>query len=419
MKLNNINSPTNKISNLQQKDKQTTGKCSHFSGKSQQDLIGSLNLLATLNRPAINKQYSTIIDREADLPNCLESRPLNHISELSPENMLLVHVSNYFPENGIIRCAKTFGIQEDGTSKTRSTVHFSINNISPELTGDPNWKDKKYAILIPADKLFENGGSEDFLGGCLDDLMHSGDVEIPNGSTIIKYNAEIPDEKLKISYPFQGREIILIETSNPNMEVNVNDITKKLGYTPIETNSYTEDRIKSWSDFCDQYNLLPCCHSISPWGKAEHMIDMIFELQYTVEDSWLFELSDSFYESLNSRFHFGANYFTQEDNTHYFNFKDVFLSEIEVIKEQMPSGKKLSYDIDKLAKIIEKSQTPSEACELIKKELKLTSVKKQETIDEIQSDFSYPLIILSRAMDMFLLSKESKELAKGRYNVLL
>ena len=116
-------------------------------------LLDSLDGLAASNFSLVKKNITQPIDDSVELFADVSKKTLNDdLSDISVDNMVFVHMTDYMPKEGKILCARTFEKLEDGTSLPRSTVHFTVNNISPVLQGDPEWGDKKIGIIIPSKK---------------------------------------------------------------------------------------------------------------------------------------------------------------------------------------------------------------------------------------------------------------------------
>lgn len=108
----------------------------------------------------------------------------------SIDDLVLVHVTDYIPEGGIIHSPKDAGVkfkeEYDGIQydlpSQRRTVHFTMNGdiTGVEHTGG-SWNNKKYAIIIPLNKI----NKEDFVGGLTVDFYSKDSVQIPKGAYIL------------------------------------------------------------------------------------------------------------------------------------------------------------------------------------------------------------------------------------------
>ncbi|MBR1617064.1 hypothetical protein IJ670_02825 [bacterium] len=357
-------------------------------------LTETLSALATSNSALVKKTLiPQLVDETIELLNSYTRKPLNQdLSNLSPKNMVLVHMSDYYPQEGKILCARSFGKTPDGLSKPRTSIHFTVNNISSELFGDPIWAEKKFGIILPADKIFQQNDNTRLLGGVPNDFMIHGDVAIPHGSFIVKYNAGIPEGKLQIAESTKFDGIRIIETSNEDMNTVIPAIIKKMGYSTIETNSYSTEKMKNWKSFLDKYGLSLDIHASSPWGRAEGLIDYIGFLK-AGEDSWKYSISSDFFEAMMKKCNFiNTSYFNKNGEKYDFDYKKCFLDAIKQIKQELPK-EKISYDIDKLSEIIRESETPSLAMNKIKSILKLIPMRSDADLSETPSIFTFTTAI--------------------------
>ncbi len=361
-------------------------------------LTNALDGLAASNSALIKKSsIPELVDETIELLNGCTKKPLNQdLSNLSPKNMVLVHMTDFYPQDGKILCSRSFGITPDGLSKPRTSVHFTVNNISPELFGDPSWADKKFGIIMPSDRIFQQSNNAKLLGGVPDDFMLSGDVKIPSGSFIVKHNPDIPQGKLKVTNLVNSDGITIIETSNENMNETIPAIIKKLGFSTIETDSYNAAKTKNWQEFLNKHGLNLCFHQSSPWGRAEGLIDWIAALG-AQKNSWQYSVNEKMYQGL-MQFNLPDKYFAKNGNGYNFDYQTCFLDMIEQIKQEFPK-EKISYDIDKLSKIIRESKNPSIAMDKIKSSLKLTSLMAYDDLLQTESQFTFMQIL-----DKFILT---------------
>lgn len=95
---------------------------------------------------------------------------------LEAKDLVAVHLTNTFPEDGVIHPTNYYD-----PKILRFTTHFSINAVAPEIWTGWNWKQKKYAILIPFDKL--QGRILTFNPA---DTFVLEDINLPDGTVILK-----------------------------------------------------------------------------------------------------------------------------------------------------------------------------------------------------------------------------------------
>ena len=96
--------------------------------------------------------------------------------------MVAVHLTNYFPENGVIRTsgdAKRIQVGSEFVYAPRETLHFSLNGgVGGHLSGD--WSGCKYAILIPLELIFDR-----IYSLASEDTYILGNLTLPKSSEII------------------------------------------------------------------------------------------------------------------------------------------------------------------------------------------------------------------------------------------
>ena len=335
------------------------------------------------------------------LPNAIK-QPELLLDNITPESLVLVHMTDYFPTNGIISSVKQALKDENGIAPCRSTVHFALNKSVSEHTFGNNWNTMKYAILMPFKSTIEKTPPKNIIGGITDDFFFMNEVKLPEGSVILKFNDKIPTGKLKISQATDNGQILkgisLVETSNPQTGEVANLLTEKMGYTSynnlfkkaldiddetfkfITTDYYklskdqqekhlnlsmdigpkiqefTQKLSDSWKTFTQSRNYINGIHAHSPWGRSEHIIQAINLLKTSGNNSWQ-----------------GKDYTGMA-----VNYKEEFIKILDEIMETLPKEKELSFDTNKLKAILSKSATPQEAEELIKTEMKLIPLQPKE-----------------------------------------
>lgn len=130
--------------------------------------------------------------------------PRNHYT--STKDFILVHKTNYPPQNDTIKTAKSAGaknrfeIELDGQTYElevpfeRETIHFAVNGeVGSHTLG--NWDSMKYAILIP----FTDIPKEQVVNANTVDTFTYGDVSIPPTGYILCPAKEV--EELKLQNP--------------------------------------------------------------------------------------------------------------------------------------------------------------------------------------------------------------------------
>lgn len=89
-------------------------------------------------------------------------------------SLYAVHVSDYFPEGGVIK-----GCSPQG-NHARQTVHFSLHHAVPQHQDKKKFTPNSYVILIPMASIRDR-----IIGGYIEDFYALGDVVLPQGSVIL------------------------------------------------------------------------------------------------------------------------------------------------------------------------------------------------------------------------------------------
>ena len=152
------------------------------------------------------------------------------------DDIVLIHITNFFPEQGIIKSPKDAGVtfkeEFEGhpyeVPRQRDTVHFVMNGEVENNTGG-NWDDRKYAIVIP----LKNIDKDKFIGGTPVDFYSDGSVTLPDGSYIICSHENSEKNKGSI-----GEGIEIIEADNDNIKGYANAFIDKLGYKVENIGAY-------------------------------------------------------------------------------------------------------------------------------------------------------------------------------------
>lgn len=101
--------------------------------------------------------------------------------QLEPADLVLVHLTDTFPEGGIIHPRAFYERNFYEPGALRHTIHFTVNSVAGEIAGtNHNWNDRKYAIFIPFNKVIGRvktfHPSDTFI---IDDLV------LPQGTVIL------------------------------------------------------------------------------------------------------------------------------------------------------------------------------------------------------------------------------------------
>lgn len=99
------------------------------------------------------------------------------VEKLLPEDLVMVHLTDSFPEDGIIRTTNHFRPEI-----LRFSIHFTLNGpvVEEQQFSVGNWPKRKYAVLVPFKKAQER--IESFGTG---DTFVVDDFKLPEGSEII------------------------------------------------------------------------------------------------------------------------------------------------------------------------------------------------------------------------------------------
>lgn len=156
----------------------------------------------------------------------------------SIDDLVLVHVTDYVPEGGVIHSPMDAGVQYheeyDGVQyevpRQRRTIHFAMNG---DLTGTSNvggsWKRRKYAIIIPLSRL----NKEDFKGGTTVDFYSEDSIQIPEGSYIL-----CPEEEKETVQKTVGNSVTVEGVEDEYINGYISILLQKLGYKIEEIGDY-------------------------------------------------------------------------------------------------------------------------------------------------------------------------------------
>ncbi len=366
-------------------------------------------------------------------------KPEFSMTKVNPDSLVLVHMTNYYPSNGRILSTNLATKASEGAGCARTTIHFALNKpVTEHALGNP-WNTMDYAIIAPFKETVEGMPKSKVIGGIQDDFFFQDAVQIPKGSSILKYNPDVTPGNFVVSEAFDG--IKLIETSNRNLNEAADIVIQKMGYTTYndsmrkflgaseddmkllisqpaedvkvffnqvaqnggasEYKKRLEENLKttiecfsdtpggeeiinqnksmfveemkvlnlyekysekfgvfpnSWREFCSKENYLNGLHSGTPWFKAEMSINGIGLAEKFNGNSW------------------GRN------------LKQIFINNLNNAEESLPKGKSLGYDVKKVIKIIEDSETPKIANERLQQELKLKPMLPKQETQEFYKD---------------------------------
>lgn len=143
-----------------------------------------------------NKTITEITTEEVQRAKELQKQSLSSKGQTRSitdiNDLVLVHRTNYWPENGIIRTAKSaralgkyeYKEKEILIPSGRDTIHFSLNGeVSQHALGN-NWDQMPISIIIPIKAMSEEQKRQ-IVGGLTVDLYTKGDLELPEGAYVI------------------------------------------------------------------------------------------------------------------------------------------------------------------------------------------------------------------------------------------
>ena len=310
---------------------------------------------------------------------------------ITPESLVMVHRTDYFPHNGIIITQHHSSKDANGICSPRDTTHFSLNKSVTEHSWGANWDQMKYALILPFKETIESIPKEKVIGGITEDFFIQSDVKLPEGSVILTYSKDVPWGKLRVSQAEDNGKTLkgvkLVETSNSDMNKVVSVVLRKMGYASMDnvnknakisntdaynmstfinpdliddefnlynihhnknTDSYVKKIHNIWNDFCEDNNYIQGLHTYSPWGRSDMVIHSI-QMLFGTTNSW--KGSDA--------------------SGHPIDYQKELCKVLDECKEDLPEGKHLSFDAEKVKAIIKSSKNPQIALDKMADKLKL------------------------------------------------
>ena len=356
--------------------------------------------------------------------------PKLSFEKIEPESLAMVHMTNYYPKVGKILSTKLASRDANGVGAFRPTIHFALNKSVTEHALGYGWQTMDYAVILPFKETVKSMSSSKVIGGIQDDFFLLDEVKLPAGSSIIKYNPDIPLHQLKVSDAFDG--IKLIESSNRNLGETADIVLRKMGYnhyndafmshigasesdmkilTSIPETNLTEkvtninknggvkaqrERIeeairiqKEYADILteedykkvmDSYSTeLKFCDLLEKYGDKIDDFPKVWQA-FCKENNYINKLHTQTPWAKAEMTLFAINMLkTYGKNSWGENFKQRLLSALESISKELPKGKDAGLDITKLRKIVAESNTPEMAEKRIADEMKLKAMPPRET----------------------------------------
>ena len=388
----------------------------------------------------ISKNSKIIIPEDKQLFPWATKKPALTFDNINPESLVLVRMTNEFPEMGEI-LSQYARKNRDGLGFPRTTVHFTLNrSVKEDLTG-LNWTTMDYAIISPFSETLKNTPVSKVVGGIQEDFMFLDKVKLPKDSIIVKYNPNIPAQELCVSEIFDG--IRMVESSNRNIAEVANLVVEKMGYTTSDNalakflSLNSKDRIPLFSK--NEESIRRFIRNIEDNGGIKKLINSLEKdiqlkekiIKNETDEMFVYRMEESlkrvkvsleqyktlekYYDKLlqysNSWTDFCKknNFINQMDseapyqkfatsislidavellnkNSWGKDYKQRIINILNEALKSISSDKELCIDYKKVKKIIEESKTPQEAVEIMRKEFKIKSSKqlyKNKNLDDI------------------------------------
>ena len=351
------------------------------------------------------------------------------MSKIDPDSIVLVHRTKYFPKNGEILSTNFATKTADGVGQARTTIHFSLNKPITEHNLGANWDKMEYSIIAPFKETVKSMPKSKVLGGLQDDFFFQDVVKLPKGSVIVKYNPDVPSQRFLISDAFDG--IKLLETSDKDLNKVSNVVIKKMGYTPYDealknflsatdkemsiltsmpesqlkdqintivnnggfakTKENLKENLKLTLDMFSDNNIPMAKEYIKSakenYNKNIEVMDVLEKYAKKLEafpNSWKKYCAN---EKLFNGLHSQTPWFKTEislngidicekanNNSWGKDLKNIIIKSLEDAQANIPEGKSLGVDSEKLIQIIKSSKTPKDARLKIEKELKIKAM---------------------------------------------
>jgi len=149
--------------------------------------------------------------------------------QMQVKDLVAVHLTRYFPENGVIRTLNTN--YPEGT--LRNTIHFTLNhpveNVD-EFHGNCNWDSTKYAIVVPLENLCKENPSQLWNFNVVDTYF-IGDIKLPRGTQIISKSA--PVNPTREQFEMMKKNGIEYAIGGKNLRQDTYHAIREKGYEPM------------------------------------------------------------------------------------------------------------------------------------------------------------------------------------------
>ncbi len=403
----------------------------------------------------LKKVQSKLIDASCELLPGFKKSPLdpNDLSQIKPENLCLVHMTDWFPANGIIRSTQKATSEKDGFGSWLSTVHFSINRtVAKNPSG--SWDDKKYGIILPFDGVLKKNDIKNIIGGRPGDFFAIDEIRLPEDSIIVRKNPQVPKGKLRIVEAdnlvgFENAKgIKIVESSEDISSASlVQSIIKKTGKDTLDYDiALSANDNARWTEFCKKQGFENTMAAYTPWHRTDCIPTFVGMLKdygnswnVKPEDIAIDRLKYDFLSSAEAIFPFKpellynklqsdsgfkdktgkmlktySDFYKKEYGvSESIDFQKLLLDEIAKIKQEFPKSKNTLVDIDKLEEIIKNSETPLIASSRIKDKLGLVQ-REAMKLDGLNMAENYFSTTISQK---YSLGKYGKTLMDATINI--
>lgn len=159
-----------------------------------------------------DQRCSDLLTKASTTPafNASSGTPTQITKELIDHNLFLVHATDFFPQNGVIRAGGA------NTPTFRPTIHFTLGGlVQSHALGA--WENKKFAIIVPYGKVINQ-----IVNVLPQDTVVLGDLALPKGSLIIaQQGAQIQ--------PTAGIKVIFFDPLTSSLRSTVDQVISENG----------------------------------------------------------------------------------------------------------------------------------------------------------------------------------------------
>ena len=385
----------------------------------------------------IKKASETFLSADSKLFSWAKRKPTLSMTKVESESLVMVHRTNYYPQNGRILSLSETTRKATGVSEYRPTIHTSLNKSVTEHAVGNEWNSMDYSIIMPFKETVSAMPKSKVIGGIQDDFFLLDSITLPKGSVILKRSANIPKDQLKVTDVFEG--VKLIETSADDMVGTTDLVIKKMGYTPYnealqkylgasaeemklitsmpETALITlykelgknlesgRTQIKEYLNIVENElkNVLSHEEYLSAkefWTKKLRHYDIAEKYTQKLQDfpkAWSkFCSKRNYFEGLHQgtpwaeseKVFIGLNALSKGNKNSWIwkgtDYKTKLLIKLQDCKTKLPKDKDIGYDIDKAISIIKNSETPEIAEKEILRQLKMKGMPRTDRSSQLR-----------------------------------